>query len=60
VIDPVGRVIASLPLGVEGILDASLPQPISPTLYARSGDGWAALMGGIALALVLQRRRHPR
>jgi apolipoprotein N-acyltransferase len=60
VIDPVGRVIASLPLGVEGILDASLPQPISPTLYARSGDGWAALMGGIAFALVLHRRRHSR
>jgi apolipoprotein N-acyltransferase len=58
VIDPVGRVNALLPLGVEGVLDAGLPQPLSPTLYARSGDGWAALMGGVALALVLRRRRQ--
>lgn len=60
VVDPVGRVIVSLPLGVEGVLDAGLPRPVSPTLYARSGDGWAALMGGIALALVLRRRRQLR
>jgi apolipoprotein N-acyltransferase len=60
VIDPVGRVIASLPLGVEGILDADLPRPISPTLYARGGDGWVALMGGIGLGVVLHRRRKLR
>jgi len=57
VIDPVGRVAASLPLGAEGILDAALPRPVAPTSYVRGGDGWAALMGGIALALVLHRRR---
>jgi apolipoprotein N-acyltransferase len=57
VIDPVGRVVASLPLGAEGVLDAGLPRPLSPTPYVRSGDGWAALMGGVALAIVLRRRR---
>jgi apolipoprotein N-acyltransferase len=60
VVDPVGRVVASLPLGDEGVLDASLPQPVPPTIYARTGDAWAALMGGIALALVLHRRRRSR
>ena len=39
VVDPLGRVIASLPLGIEGVLDSALPQPIQPTLYARLGDG---------------------
>ena len=35
VIDPFGRVVASLPLGVEAVLDAELPRAISPPLYAR-------------------------
>ena len=60
VIDPVGRVIASLPLGVEGVVDANLPQPISPTLYARTGDGLAALIAGVAFVLVLRSRRRLR
>src|SRR5439155_12525632 len=38
VVDPVGRLIAYLPLGSAGVLDARLPQPIAPTLYARFGD----------------------
>ena len=38
VIDPVGRIVTSLPLGTEGILDARLPQAIAPTLYVRVGD----------------------
>ena len=39
VIDPLGRIIRSLPLGTEGVLDAPLPRAIEPTLYARTGDG---------------------
>jgi apolipoprotein N-acyltransferase len=38
VVDPLGRVIASLPLGVEGVLDARLPQPVPSTLYTRIVD----------------------
>ena len=38
VIDPVGRIVSSLPLGAEGVLDASLPRAIEPTLYVRFGD----------------------
>jgi len=38
VIDPVGRIISKLDLGIEGILDASLPTAIPPTIYARFGD----------------------
>lgn len=38
VIDPVGRVVASLPLGNEGLLDSALPKPAQITIYARIGD----------------------
>ncbi len=38
VIDPVGRVIASLPLGQDGLLDSALPRPARITIYARTGD----------------------
>jgi apolipoprotein N-acyltransferase len=60
VIDPLGRVIASLPLGTEGLLDAPLPAPLSPTIYARLGDRLAAAMVAIALAIVLWRRIRER
>ncbi len=38
VIDPLGRLVARLPLGVEGVLDAALHRPVPPTLYSRFGD----------------------
>jgi apolipoprotein N-acyltransferase len=38
VIDPVGRVVAALPLGREGVLDATLPRAIEATTYTRTGD----------------------
>lgn len=57
VVDPLGRMIASLPLGREGVLDAALPQSIAPTVYVRGGDGPAGLIVAAALVLVLRRRR---
>ena len=56
VVDPLGRIVRSLPLGAEGVLDALLPQPIAPTIYVRSGDLPAGLLAGLALILVLRRR----
>jgi apolipoprotein N-acyltransferase len=38
VIDPLGRITASLPMGVSGFVDAALPAPAPPTLYSRTGD----------------------
>jgi apolipoprotein N-acyltransferase len=38
VIDPVGRIVSSLPLGQEGLLDSALPKPAQITIYARIGD----------------------
>ena len=44
VIDPVGRIVARLGLGVEGVLDSGLPSAIAPTIYARLGDIPAAVI----------------
>ena len=59
VVDPLGRVVASLPLGVEGILDAPLPRPLAVTLYARLGDAPAGLivLGGLGWVMLSRRRR---
>ena len=56
VIDPVGRIVARLGLGVEGVLDSSLPSAIAPTIYARVGDIPAAIMVAAGLLFVLRRR----
>jgi apolipoprotein N-acyltransferase len=56
VIDPVGRVVKSLPLGTEGVMDAPLPRRIDPPLYVRIGDAGAALIVGAALIIIIRRR----
>jgi apolipoprotein N-acyltransferase len=56
VIDPVGRMVASLPLGSEGVLDTPLPRPIAAPVYARLGDAPATILISIALLAVLRGR----
>jgi apolipoprotein N-acyltransferase len=56
VIDPTGRIVARLGLGVEGVLDAGLPAALPPTIYARIGDIPAAITVAAALLLVIRRR----
>ena len=56
VIDPSGRIVAQLGLGLEGVLDASLPAALPPTVYARIGDIPAAIIVAAALLLVIRRR----
>jgi apolipoprotein N-acyltransferase len=56
VIDPLGRIVKSLPLGTEGVMDASLPRRIDPPLYVRTGDGVVGLILGAALVIVIRRR----
>jgi apolipoprotein N-acyltransferase len=59
VVDPLGRVIAALPLGTEGVLDARLPEPVAPTPYARVGDSIAGILVAIAFIGVLRSHRRP-
>ncbi len=46
VIDPYGRVRNEIDLGLQGVVDAPLPQAIAAPLFVRLGQG-----GGLALAL---------
>ena len=50
-IDPYGRVLQALPLNPAGFVDAPLPLPLPPTLYARTGD--LPITGGVLLALLI-------
>jgi apolipoprotein N-acyltransferase len=56
VIDPSGRIVAQLGLGIEGVLDSSLPAAIAPTIYARAGDVPAAIVVVTALIFIIRRR----
>lgn len=58
VVDPFGRPLATLGLGVEGVIDSDLPRTLAaPPLYARWGNATvAALLFIIAIAAVLLRR----
>lgn len=62
VIDPYGRFVAVLPVGVAGVIDAGLPQALEPTFYARFGDGVFAslLLICVAAALLLRMREAAR
>jgi apolipoprotein N-acyltransferase len=60
VVDPLGRIVASLPLGTDGVIDAPLPQPIGAPLYARIGDTVATLMVVIALLALIRGRLLPK
>jgi apolipoprotein N-acyltransferase len=60
VIDPLGRVVTQLGLGLEGVLDSNLPSAIPPTVYARAGDIPAAIFVAAALIFVIRRRAAKR
>jgi apolipoprotein N-acyltransferase len=51
IIDPYGRVVQALPLGTQGVMDGSLPQPAPATPYGRYHE-WpmAVLLLGLWLA----------
>lgn len=57
-VDPYGRVLASLGLGSMGVLDVALPQPLPPTLYARYGDAMllVLMLLTVGIAYALRRR----
>jgi apolipoprotein N-acyltransferase len=58
IIDPYGRVLASVPLGTAGVLDGAVPASLPPTLYSRYGI-LAVLLVYIAtiVGLLITRRR---
>jgi apolipoprotein N-acyltransferase len=60
VIDPVGRIVSSLPLGSEGVLDAGLPVALESTVYVRLGDRHIVMVLALIVVLISIRRRRAR
>jgi apolipoprotein N-acyltransferase len=60
VLDPLGRVTASLPLGSEGVLDAGLPRAVAQPPYARVRDIPVGLIIAASLLIVLRARSRSR
>lgn len=58
VVDPFGRIVGSLPLGTEGVLDANLPRSISQTVYGKSRRFVLTAMLVICLMAPAARRRR--
>jgi apolipoprotein N-acyltransferase len=58
VVDPVGRVVSSLPLGTEAVLDAQLPTSIPPTVFARYPNAGYLLLTMLALIGALLGKRR--
>lgn len=58
VIDPYGRIVRSLGIGVAGVIDTPLPERLTPPLYARLGNipFYAALALALLASLGLRRR----
>ncbi len=54
IIDAYGRILQSLPLGEEGVIDGRLPKEAAPTVFAAFGGlGFPALLAlATALALI--------
>jgi apolipoprotein N-acyltransferase len=57
VADPLGRIITSLPLGTEGVLDSGLPAKVEPTLYSHLGERHIGLVLALVLGVATFKRR---
>jgi apolipoprotein N-acyltransferase len=60
IIDPYGRILGSLPLGQEDVLDGPLPSPIAPTIYARWPTAAPMALWALALLMALYGALQPR
>jgi apolipoprotein N-acyltransferase len=58
VVDPYGRVVTSLPVGIEGVLDSGLPASIGTTIFSRFGNGifWLQLLFCVIASSVFRAR----
>lgn len=59
VVDGLGRIVAELPLGVEGVLDSALPAPRPPTFYSRFGALTPIALWAAFLFLAVLFKRKP-
>jgi apolipoprotein N-acyltransferase len=59
VVDPYGRVLDSLPLGYQGVLDFPLPGALNATLYSRTGDLPMMLLALVMMLALTMMGRKP-
>ena len=59
-IDPHGKVLQSIPWQTAGIIDAPLPAPLNPTLFARLGNIIPLALGFLLLGAAIALSRRPR
>lgn len=60
IVDPYGRVIDSLPVGEEGVIDGALPQSAPEPLFARHGAAVFLVLLALVTAAALAGRRTPQ
>jgi apolipoprotein N-acyltransferase len=58
IIDPLGRYVARLDLGQEGVLDSLLPKALPPTLFSRVGNIPLAIALAISILIIMRRRQR--
>jgi len=58
IIDAYGRILQSLPLGQEGLIDGRLPSAAAPTVFATSGALAFPILLALATALALSGTAH--
>lgn len=57
-INPAGRVLSQIPLGVSGVIDAALPAPLRVTVYARYGDAPVLIFLILMTSVAIFRQRR--
>ncbi|MBX3550044.1 MAG: apolipoprotein N-acyltransferase [Xanthobacteraceae bacterium] len=61
IVDPLGRIVNSLPLGSDGLIDGALPEALDETVYSRHRNGPALLLAAaFAIAAFAARRRKAK
>jgi len=60
VVDPLGRIISSLPLGTDGVIDSALPAPVESTIYASLGDRHITMVLALVFVIVTILRYRSR
>lgn len=60
VVDPYGRALQVLGLNVRGVIDSTLPEAVTPPLYARLGDWILAIIIAIYAGFAVRLRKNDR
>lgn len=60
IVDPYGRILEQLPLGVAGVVDGRLPKPAAPTPFAKHPHLWTTILWFCVVIFAMGGRIRPR